>query len=276
VKFIIFFLFFSSIFSQDYIDELIKAVSKGEVDSVLMVLPIIENDYPNNPSVMYLKGLLQTDGDKAMKLFSKLYNNHPGSDYGDDAVMKVAEYYYAAGLYIQASDWLKKMPLYYGRSEHIDRAVRLFLNSLIVSGFRDTAIFYSRVFERQFPNLNIDSKINTLINEFEKSNIMSKKYANEESSKSNDNLLNEKNINSSIKGNYTLQSGAFSVESNAESQKINLMIAGYDVRIKKMYRNNNVLFAVQIGSFDNKDEASKVRQEIKSKLDIDSIIINNN
>ena len=71
-------------------------------------------------------------------------------------MMKVAEYFYSVGLYIQAAEWLKKMPIYYSRSEHIERAVKLFLNSLIVSGHKDTAIFYSRVFTKQFPSLNVD------------------------------------------------------------------------------------------------------------------------
>ena len=127
---------------------------------------------------MYLKGLLENDGEKAMTIFSKLYNTHPTSDYGDDAVMKVSEYYYAAGLYIQAANWLKKMPIYYSRSEHIDRAVKLFLNSLIVSGHKDTAIFYSRVFKRQFPQLDVDGKINELLHDFEESD-QAAKEANE-------------------------------------------------------------------------------------------------
>ena len=160
---------FSLSFTQYHIDELIQNVLHGVKDSAALSLPVIEHEYPNNSSVMFLKGLLETDGEKAMKIFSNLYNTHPTSDYGDDAVMKVAEYYYAAGLYVQASDWLKKMPIYYSRSEHIERAVKLFLNSLIVSGHKDTAIFYSRVFERQFPYLDVDGKINELLREFEKS-----------------------------------------------------------------------------------------------------------
>ena len=125
----------SFISSQEHIDELIQHVLHGSRDSANISFPAIEQKYPNNPSVIYLKGLLETDGEQAMTIFSKLYNTHPTSNYGDDAVMKVAEYYYAAGLYVQAADWLKKMPIYYSRSEHIDRAVKLFLNSLIVSGY---------------------------------------------------------------------------------------------------------------------------------------------
>ena len=156
--------------AQDHLDALIQNVLHGSRDSAAVYLPTMEQRYPNNPSLMYLKGLLEDNGEEAMVIFSKLYNTHPSSEYGDDAVMKVAEYYYAAGMYVKAANWLKKMPIYYSRSEHIERAVKLFLNSLIVSGHKDTAVFYSRVFKRQFPSLDVDGKINDLLRDFEKSN----------------------------------------------------------------------------------------------------------
>ena len=155
--------------AQDHLDALIQNVLHGSRDSAAVYLPTMEQRYPNNPSLMYLKGLLEDNGEEAMVIFSKLYNTHPSSEYGDDAVMKVAEYYYAAGMYVKAANWLKKMPIYYSRSEHIERAVKLFLNSLIVSGHKDTAVFYSRVFKRQFPALDVDGKINDLLRDFEKS-----------------------------------------------------------------------------------------------------------
>jgi len=158
--------------AQDYLDTLIQDVLHGSRDSATIYLPTMEQRYPNNPSLMYLKGLLETNGEEAKTIFAKLYNTHPTSDYGDDAVMKVAEYYYAAGLYVQAANWLKKMPIYYSRSEHIERAVKLFLNSLIVSGHKDTAIFYSRVFKRQFPALDVDGKIKDLLKDFEHNYIL--------------------------------------------------------------------------------------------------------
>jgi len=250
----------SCLVSQDHLDALIQDVLHGSRDSAAIYLPAIDQKYPNNPTVMYLKGLLETDGDEAMKIFSNLYNTHPTSDYGDDAVMKVAEYYYAAGLYVQAANWLKKMPIYYSRSEHIERAVKLFLNSLIVSGNRDTAIFYSRVFKRQFPTLDVDGKINHLLQEFEKS-----KKQKEQAEAQSPEPVEPVDITVEYKtevpidqidsaldnGIYSLQSGAYGVLENADQQKINLIIAGFDARITELYRNNKVLYAVQ---FSNKNQ----------------------
>ena len=275
----------SCLVSQDHLDALIQDVLHGSRDSAAIYLPAIDQKYPNNPTVMYLKGLLETDGDEAMKIFSNLYNTHPTSDYGDDAVMKVAEYYYAAGLYVQAANWLKKMPIYYSRSEHIERAVKLFLNSLIVSGNRDTAIFYSRVFKRQFPTLDVDGKINHLLQEFEKSK-KQKEQAEAQSPEPVEPVdipveykteVPIDQIDSALdNGIYSLQSGAYGVLENADQQKINLIIAGFDARITELYRNNKVLYAVRIGYFNSKEDAQQISSLIKTKVDLDTIVVTNN
>ena len=267
----------SFLLSQDHIDALIQDVLHGSRDSAEKALPTIEQEYPNNPSVMYLKGLLETDGEEAMALFSNLYNTHPTSDYGDDAVMKVAEYYYVAGLYVQSADWLKKMPIYYSRSEHIERAVKLFLNSLIVSGLKDTAIFYSRVFERQFPQLDVDGKINDLLEDFEKSN-QKKEDAKEQTLKSAkpESIPTKQNDTNGSVGIYSLQSGAYSVRENAEFQKTNLIIADFSARVTELHRNNRVLYAVRIGYYNSKNDAEIIGSQIKTKLDIATIVVTNN
>ena len=280
---IIFIFTFSLSFlpAQDHLDALIQDVLHGSRDSAAIYLPAMEQRYPNNPSLMYLKGLLETNGEEAKTIFAKLYNTHPTSEYGDDAVMKVSEYYYAAGLYVQAAIWLKKMPIYYSRSEHIERAVKLFLNSLIVSGHKDTAIFYSRVFKRQFPHLDVDGKINNLLLDFEKAD-----QAKEDASKNlkpavtTTEIMDETPIatfnTDNSHGIYSLQTGAYSIRENAESQKINLIIAGFSARINELYKGQRRLYAVRIGHFNSKEDAQKVGAQIKAKLDINTIVIRNN
>ncbi len=271
--------------AQDHLDALIQDVLHGSRDSAVVYLPAMEQRYPNNPSLIYLKGLLEINGEEAKDLFTKLYNTHPTSEYGDDAVMKVAEYYYAAGLYEHAAKWLKKMPIYYSRSEHIERAVKLFLNSLIVSGHKDTAVFYSRVFKRQFPHLDVDGKIKDLLKDFEKSD-QEKENAKEFASKFSAPEVNSIEIldetplantkANNTPGNYSLQTGAYSVRENAESQKINLIIAGFSARINELYKSNRTLYAVRIGHYDSRENAQKVGAQIKAELDINTIVITNN
>jgi len=276
-------LFISSLCAQNELDVLIEQVLNGSSDSASIYLPTMEQRYPNNPSLLYLKGLLESNGEEAMQVFVTLYNNHPTSVYGDDAVMKVAEYFYAAGLYVQSTEWLKKMPIYYSRSEHIERAVKLFLNSLIVSGLKDTAIFYSRVFERQFPELNVDGKIKSLLLEFKESdkakgnsNDIVQNFTDFNKVESNQPIQDKISSNQDdISAPFSLQSGAFISEINATSQRTELVISGFRARVKELYKSDKTLYAVRIGYFNNREDALKVGAQIKTKLDLDTIIIKN-
>ena len=274
-------IFCSILYCQKNIDVLIQQVLGGVKDSATIYLPEIESQYPNNPKMLFLKGLLETNGDKAMQTFVDLYNSHPTSDYGDDSVMKVAEFYYTSGLYVKSAEWLKKMPLFYSRSEHIERALKLFLNSLIVSGQKDTAIFYSKVFQKQFPTLDVDDKISNLLRNYENSNFSSKidikkKSVNKEK-KSYDlgkSSISKKKANTKFE-NYTLQSGAFGLRKNAENQMIFLKGAGFDSRIIELDRKSKKLYVVRIGYYETKQEADKVAKTIKSTLDLSTIVITN-
>ena len=259
--------------AQDQIDHLISEVLTGSRDSALIYLPAIERKYPNNPAAMFLKGILEPDGEKAMRQFVDIFNAHPTSDYGDDSVMKVAEYYYAAGLYVQSSEWLKKMPLYYSRSPHIGRAVKLFLNSLIVSGHKDTAIFYSRVFQRQFPNLDVDGKISSLISEYQQS-----KSESREGNTLRKPVIEHPDVQldqDKHAGEFSLQTGAFGLKENAEKQRLNLVIGGFDARVTELYRDKKVLYAVRVGYFNSRAEAKKIGDDIKIKLALSTIVVTN-
>ena len=275
MKIIFISIFCSLLFSQDKIDLLIDDVLAGMKDSANYYLPFFEQSYPNNPKMLFLKGLMEVDGEKAMQIFVKIYNNHPTTEYGDDAVMKVSEYYYASGLYVKAAEWLKKMPLFYSRSEHIERALKLFMNSLIVSGNKDTAIFYSKVFKRQFPLIDVDGKINSLLKSYD-DNKISEEYGS--NNHGINNKIENQNSNKKIINNtneFSLQSGAFGSKNNAEKQRLLLNDAGFDARVIDLKRNKKRLYVVRVGFYDTKEDAENVGNEIKFKLNLSTIVINN-
>ena len=274
-------IFLSTLLCQSHLDILIQEVLSGSKDSAAIYLPMIETQYPNNPNMLFLKGLMETNGEEAMQIFVKLYNNHPTSEYGDDAVMKIAEYYYASGLYVQSAGWLKKMPLYYSRSEHIERALKLFLNSLIVSGHRDTAIFYSKVFKKQFPSLDVDGKINDLLDDYEHSKQSSINTIQPHLGKKQE-VFNSSTFSSGIEteednrpGGYSLQSGAFSLKENADNQKIYLINGGFNAHITELYRQNKISYTVRIGYYDTAKEAEAIAKKIKPMLELDTIVVEN-
>ena len=73
--------------------------------------------------------------------------------------MKISEYYYTKGSYIESSKWLKKINLYYPNSEHISRSLNLYLRALTLSGKEDTAQQYLQTFLKKYPDSSIDNYI---------------------------------------------------------------------------------------------------------------------
>ena len=285
IKIIFFVLLVPFLFCQENVDSYINQVINGEILEADKALPQLALEFPNHPSVLFLTGLLEPDGEKAKDIFLTVYKSHPNSYYSDDSVMKIAEYYYAAGLYIQAAEWLKRMALYYSRSEHIERAVKLFLNSLIVSGSRDTALYYSKVFKRQFPKMDVDSKISQLLAEESakttseiNNNIQLAQLDKEKSviDKNSESVYGNFKIqtkeNTSTKFPFSLQIGAYSTQVNAENQKKQLIAAGFLARVEEKLSNGRILYVVRIGYYSNRSEAKYESKKIKNSLDIDSII----
>ena len=133
--------------------------------------------------------------------------------------------------------------------------------------------------------LDIDEKINSLIRDFEKSDQVAKETYEQSSViiKQKDISINtlgnsqiEQENAQQLRGLYSLQTGAFSVRANAELQKIDLTMVGFQGRITELYRNNRVLYAVRIGHYNSKSDARKIGSQIKIKLNLDTIVVTNN
>ena len=103
--FIIFLL--SHMFSQELVDQYIDQVLSDDISEAIQNLPEYEEKYPNHPGVIYLGALLEIDGYKAKEKFVQIYSQHRGSKYSEQSIIKVSEYYYTSGLYLQSADWLK-------------------------------------------------------------------------------------------------------------------------------------------------------------------------
>ena len=204
----------------------------------------------------FLKGLIEFDGEKSKIYFENYYSNFPEDKYADDSVVKVAEYYYSSGLYVQSSDWYKKIALDYPRSKHFQKSVSYFLNSLIIAGYKDTANFYIKKFRKEYPRLKfsneyiIESKVN------EKIKRKSKTSTTEGKSK------------------FSVQIGSFTNYDLAKSKKTILNNEGFLCRIDEILVDGKVLYSVRIGIFGSHDLARKEQKRLISRIGLyDSIIV---
>ena len=259
MRFILSIIVFCFLYSEDFseLKSYIDKVEKGDMDIPYESIYSYEKIVPNHPIYLYLRGLIELDGDKSVEFYKRLYSEDPNHEYADNAAMKIGEYYYSKGLYIQASDWLKKMPVYYPRSEQCEEAVDLFLKSLIISGKKDTAAFYLKIIKNQIPNIDISDTYLDMI----------------------DNVSVEEipiNIPTDLGNSFYLQIGVYKDYNNARKVRDVLNLKGFDARIKHTKSNNKRRYVVLEGIYPNKEEAQIASNRIKEKLSYDSIIKKSN
>ena len=95
--------------SEPDIRHRLEMIEKGQAEAVRAELPSLMTNYQNNPGVMYLQAVLTTDGAEAAKLYQNIVDNFPKSEWGDDALYKLYQYYYSIGLYKTADQKLTQL-----------------------------------------------------------------------------------------------------------------------------------------------------------------------
>jgi hypothetical protein len=74
-------------------------LKSGQTDAVKADIPSLLTKYPNNPGVIYLQGLTTQDGAQAVRIYQSVVDNFPKSEWADDALFKVYQFYQSLGLY---------------------------------------------------------------------------------------------------------------------------------------------------------------------------------
>jgi tetratricopeptide (TPR) repeat protein len=87
----------------------LELIEKGQADAVKAELPALLTTYQNDPGVLYLQAVLTSDGTEAAKLYQNIVDNFPKSEWADDALYRLYQYYYAIGLYKTAEQKLMQL-----------------------------------------------------------------------------------------------------------------------------------------------------------------------
>ena len=150
--------------------------------------------------------------------------------------MKISEYYYTKGSYIESTKWLKKINLYYPNSEHISRSLNLYLRALTLSGKEDTAQQYLQAFLKKYPDSSID---NYIIDNLDLANKDKKKKEDKNSSLLDvvEELKQSLTIKQKNKKKYkfSVQIGAYSSMDNAVQVRDELLSLNFNTRIDIIY-----------------------------------------
>ena len=246
----IYILLISQFFGQN-IDLYLSLIDEGKTEGVIETLPELVSKYPNNPGVLYIKALMTEDGKTSIDIYNDIIKNYPDTRYAPYAAMKIGEYFYARGLYTQASRLLKNIPITYPRFADIQRATNLMINSFNAIGEADSARYYGLIIKSMFPRVDIG-----IDNLSEKNRPLAQVFE-----------FNKKRR--SDLGPYVIQVGAFSTKENAGKLKMQISQLGHDVSINNVESNGKTLYAVRVNRFKAKNRAEKIGKDIKSKIGVD-------
>jgi len=242
-------LFLAIAFAQNEgpdIEQYLARVEKGETDAVRSELSSLLSRYPNNPDVLYLQGVLTTDGTEAVRIYQSIVDNFPKSERADDALYKVYQFYYAVGLYRTAEIKLNQLKADYPQSKYVASVVRPDLSGLPEEK-EGPAI--------QQPMQGDVAHPHPEPRQVERPGLPESKPPVEE------------------RGQYTLQVGAFSQQVNAEKQKLFFEDLGYSVEVINKVRDARSLFVVLVGDYDTPEAAKAKGEEFRKKYSINSMMV---
>lgn len=112
---------FSNVYSQSDIpiSQYLNEIASGNTDKVKMILPDLMVEYPNDPGVKLLTASVLTDAMRALKIYNEIVNEHPQSQWADDALYRIIQYHIVLGNGEEALSELNKLRSRYPTSHYI-------------------------------------------------------------------------------------------------------------------------------------------------------------
>jgi cell division septation protein DedD len=85
-------------------------------------MPALLSKYPNHPGVLFVQGRITANGAEAVKIYQSIVDNFPKSEWADDALYKVYQFWYSIGLYRTADLKLQQLKRDYPSSPFLQTA----------------------------------------------------------------------------------------------------------------------------------------------------------
>jgi len=241
----------------------VEKLDKGQTEEVRQVLPDLITKYQNNPGVTYLHARLTANAIEAVKLFQSIVDNFPKSEWADDALYRIYQYYYSMGLYKTADLKLQQLKRDYPTSEYVTGKKEAKLPS------REEVV---RIPPKEVPadTTAADSTANSSSKNLSQGSGGTPPVISQPQTGSTPSQPSPKK---SAIGKYALQVGAFSSSENASKQRTFLENNGFQVDVTNKVRAGKSLYIVLVGSFADVQEAQKAKQDLRSRFRIDSMIV---
>ncbi|MFH0988521.1 MAG: SPOR domain-containing protein [bacterium] len=246
---------------QPDIQKRLELIEKGQGEAVKAELPTLLTNFQNHPGIMYLQALLTTDGVEAVKIYQSIVDNFPGSEWTDDALFKLYQYYYSIGLYKTADQKLEQLRRNFPYSSYAsDQQVAEEPKETPKQNAKEPKKVEEPARETKKPAVQPAAK-----------NAKGKKPLTPSSKTAKETQKPAKT--ESFSTSFTVQAGTFSVFQNAEELKARFEKEKYSTTIFTLMNNGRKFYKVWVGEFRTQDEAKKFSEQFKKKFKINAIVV---
>jgi cell division septation protein DedD len=219
----------------------VAAVTSGNADDVRRELPGLVTKYPNHPGVLYLQGLVTREGSEAIRTYQSIVDNFPESEWADDALYRVYQFYYALGLYRTAEIKMKQLAERYPASPYVKIAATAKTPEMEAANDRPAAETTAVAIP---PAVTAPGTAPVPVMR-----------------------------DTAMAVRFALQVGAFGLQSNAQTLRERFEASGYTVEMISKVRDTRSLFLVWVGSYGTYEEARTAGQDVKRKMGVDPIVV---
>ena len=240
------------------IEKLIKDEKYSEIEGELQSLSSVDLKHP---SALFARGLIEPHGKLAVKYFNNLVQDHHDSPFADDALFRIAQFFYSQENYNSAKSYFSLLNRHYSSSKYKDESQYLYCQCLIAQGSADSARMFLKAFIKNVPRSPyVDFAVLDLE---ELSSFISP----------GQNSIGE---TTGTVFNYSIQVGAFSDRKNAQKFASRLHERKISTEIIRKKVGRRELWAVWIGKFATKNSAKEYGDKNLKRLFDDYQIVDRN
>lgn len=284
----------STAFSQDEeVNKNLRLFAHGKISEVKNNIPELIAQYPQDPGVKLLLGVVLDDAGKALKLYDEIIKDHAKSQWADDAYWRIVQYYAVVGDTAKARRKLENFRRRYPTSEFLAPATDVVRSAVGIakSGKKDVAEVQSNI---QGESTDEDGKQSTkeiaediLTKDTVRSNTNDIQKQAEEMEPADDPVEKADEQNDAVKeinaddapageeeytGYYGLQVGIYKNKESAEKERERFLVKRLRTEVTKKNIDGETMFAVVIGNYTSKESAQAAKMIVKQQCDCDPII----
>ncbi len=261
--------------------EYLRMVAIGKVEEVKKQLPDLLAEYPDDPGVQLLLGVVIDDAKLAVEKYKNIVKNYPESEWADDAYWRIVQYYAVTGDTSKAKEALDNYRKKYPASEFLMPAsdvVRFAISFAKSEKTKQDEAHFSvskdmKPVEPEAKKETLKKNVHNTIQAKPNHEVIKKENKNQGTAKQNKEIAVKKTVlpdNSNEK--YGLQVGIYSTKEAADNEVARFKKQRLIAYIMNKDIDGNPMYAVVIGEYSSKESADQAKKIVQSQCQCEPLI----